>query len=74
MTIDHITRAHLVAYDVQRELMPLVLAHCDYSLSVGEGTNITYNLPALERQISDRFITGKAHVEMKVFRTVFQRQ
>ena len=69
MPIDFVTRAHLVAYDVERDLMPLVLAHCDYSLSVGQGTNITYNLAALERQIVDRFVNGKAHVEMKVMST-----
>ena len=67
--IDFVTRSHLVAYDVERDLMPLVLAHCDYSLSVGQGTNITYNLAALERQIVDRFVNGKAHVEMKVMST-----
>ena len=69
MPIDFVTRAHLVSYDVERDLMPLVLAHCDYSLSVGRGTNITYNLAALERQIVDRFVNGKAHVEMKVIST-----
>ena len=67
--IDFVTRAHLVAYEVERDLMPLVLAHCDYSLSVGQGTNITYNLAALERQIVDRFVNGKAYVEMKVVLT-----
>ena len=66
MPIEFVTRAHLVAYDVERDLMPLVLAYCDYSLSVGQGTNITYNLAALERQIIARFVNGKAHVEMKV--------
>ena len=67
--VDFVTRAHLVAYDVKRDLMPLVLAHCDYSLSVGQGTNITYNLASLERQIVNRFLHGKAHVEMKVITT-----
>jgi hypothetical protein len=73
VNIDHLTRDHLVAYDVQRDLLPVVLAHCDYSLSFGEGTKITYNLPALERQIINRFIIGKAIVEMKDYRIAFRK-
>ena len=64
--MEEVTKAQLVAYDVERDLMPLVFAHCDYSLAVGEGTKITYNLQALERQIIDRFLVGKPHVDMKV--------
>lgn len=60
------TVAHLIAYDVERDLMPLIFAHCDYTLAVGEGTKITYNLLALERQIADRFIVGKPHIDMEV--------
>jgi hypothetical protein len=71
--LEFVTSAHLVAYDVEKDLMPLVLAHCDYSLSVGQGTNITYNLPALEKQIVDRFVNGKAHVEMKDCRIAFRK-
>lgn len=63
--MEEVTRAHLIAYDVQRDLMPLVFAHCDYSLAVGEGTKITYNLPALERQLVDRLLVGKPHIDMK---------
>ena len=66
MSTDDVTLAHLVAYDVERDLMPLVLAHCDYSLAVGERTEISYNLPALEKQIIDRFVAGRPHIDMKV--------
>ena len=66
MSTDDVTSAHLVAYDVERDLMPLVLAHCDYSLAVGQGTEISYNLPALEKQIVDRFVVGRPHIDMKV--------
>ena len=66
VSTDDVTPAHLVAYDVERDLMPLVLAHCDYSLAVGQGTEISYNLPALEKQIVDRFVVGRPHIHMKV--------
>lgn len=66
ISIDEVTTAHLIAYDVERDLMPLVFSHCDYSLAVGEGEKSSYNFQALERQIVDRFIAGKPLVAMKV--------
>ena len=48
---------HLLTYEQQ--LPSLVLSHCHYSLAVGRGQDISYDLPALEKQLLDRFIHGK---------------
>jgi hypothetical protein len=74
VSMEDVTRAQLVACDVERDLMPIVFAHCDYSLAAGEGTKITYDLAALERQIIDRFFVGKPHVDMKVYRVAFRKE
>ena len=65
--MEEVTKSQLIAYDVERDLMPLVYAHCDYSLAVGEGTKISYNLQALERQIVDRFLVGRPNIDMQVY-------
>lgn len=74
VSMEDVTRAQLVACDVERDLMPIVFAHCDYSLAAGEGAKITYDLAALERQIIDRFFVGKPHVDMKVYRVAFRKE
>ena len=55
--ITHIHGCHLLTYEQQ--LPSLVLSHCHYSLAVGRGQDISYDLPALEKQLLDRFIHGK---------------
>ena len=64
--MSEITRAQLISYDFERDFFPLVLAHCNYSLEVGKGSDVTYDFAALERQLIDRFLTGKPHVLFKV--------
>jgi hypothetical protein len=71
--MEEVTKSQLIAYDVERDLMPLVYAHCDYSLAVGEGTKIAYNLPALERQIVDRFLVGRPLIDMQVYRLAYRK-
>ncbi|CAB4005449.1 Hypothetical predicted protein [Paramuricea clavata] len=67
----NITKAHLVAYDPEKDFLPMILAHCDYSLKVGEGTTVEFNWKCLERQLVDRFIRGRPRlislVELFVF-------
>ena len=65
-----VTRANLISYDFEKDLLPLVLAHCHYSLEVGRGTDITYDYKALERQLIDRFLLGKPHIVFKVINTL----
>ena len=60
------TSSHLIAYDVERDLMPLILAQCNYSLEVGKGTVVEYNWAGLERQLIDRFIRGRPLIDYQV--------
>ena len=61
-----VTMSHLIAYDPERDLLPLILAHCNYSLEVGQETLVHYDWEALERQLIDRFLRGRPFVEFKV--------
>ena len=55
--ITHVRPCHLLEYE--HHLQSIILSHCHYSLTVGRGRNIKYNLPALEKHVLDKFIYGK---------------
>ncbi|XP_070580814.1 E3 ubiquitin-protein ligase rnf213-alpha-like isoform X2 [Ptychodera flava] len=68
-----LTPADLIAYDPEKDLLPMVLSHCNYSLEVGRGTLVEYDLPSLERQLEERFIRGKAKILRKIEQLVFRQ-
>uniref|UniRef100_A0A667YC06 Ring finger protein 213b n=1 Tax=Myripristis murdjan TaxID=586833 RepID=A0A667YC06_9TELE len=47
----------------ERELLPLVLAHCHYTLRKGKETDSSYNLPGIQTQLARRFLSGKPLIE-----------
>ena len=53
-------KCHVIDY--QQELMHVILSHCTYSLKLGSGTDISYDLPALEKHILDRFFSGRPQI------------
>ena len=55
--ITHLHLCHMLEYEQQ--LQSIILSHCHYSLTVGKGQEITYDLPALEQHILNRFVYGK---------------
>ena len=73
ISMTDVTISQLIAYDPERDLLPLILAHCNYSLEVGQETFVQYDWTALERQLTDRFLKGRPFVVFKVhhFRCVF---
>ncbi|KAL6475683.1 hypothetical protein MHYP_G00167230, partial [Metynnis hypsauchen] len=48
----------------EKELLPLVLAHCNYTLIKGQQTATDYDLQAIERQLNRRFLAGKPRIQM----------
>ena len=66
VSVSEVTLSHLIAYDPERDLLPLILAHCNYSLEVGQETSVHYDWAALERQLIDRLLRGRPFVEFKV--------
>ena len=64
--LSEVTQAQLVVYDHERDFLPMVYAHCDYSLEISRGTEVTYNFPGLERQLIETFVRGKPSIDVKV--------
>ncbi|XP_072523911.1 E3 ubiquitin-protein ligase rnf213-beta [Salminus brasiliensis] len=47
----------------EKELLPLVLAHCNYTLVKGQQTSSDYDVQAIERQLNRRFLAGKPRIQ-----------
>ncbi|KAK3585576.1 hypothetical protein CHS0354_036763 [Potamilus streckersoni] len=69
-----ITSAHLISYHPEQDILPLVLANCNYSFEVGKGTTIEYNFANLERQIMDRFLFGKCFIHIEIDLMVYRAE
>ena len=70
-TVQEATAAHLVSFLPDRDILPLVLAHCNYSLSVGDqsqGTSLQYDFKGLEKRIEEKFIRGRTRLKAHVCR------
>jgi len=59
-----VTHAHLISYDPERDILPLVLANCQYTFELGKGTKIEYDFVGLERQLMDKFLFAKSHIQI----------
>lgn len=58
--------AHLVYFHPERDLQPIILANCTYSLEVGKGSRIEYNLRTMQKQVEERFIWGRPRLQFQV--------
>ncbi|XP_067673877.1 E3 ubiquitin-protein ligase rnf213-alpha-like [Haliotis asinina] len=56
---------HLVSYHPDRDLLPLVLANCNYSFELGKGTTIEYDFEGFEYQLKEVILQAKSRVEQK---------
>ncbi|VDI52044.1 Hypothetical predicted protein [Mytilus galloprovincialis] len=57
-----ITSTHMISYHPDSDLLPIVLANCNYTFQVGEGTRLEYNFATLESQLIDRFLITKSDI------------
>ena len=61
--LSQLQHCHLLNYE--SHIISVVLSHCHHSLEVGKGTDIQYDLQALEKKIVDRFIHGKPLIQFE---------
>lgn len=58
--LSHIQLIHVISY--QHKLVPIILTHCHYSLQYGKGSEVKYDLQAIEKDIFEKFIFGKPKI------------
>eukprot|EP00064_Thunnus_orientalis_P007838 superscaffoldBa00000892_g7860 len=59
VSVAELTEQHVISYEVEKDLLPLVLSNCQYSLEHGHETISQYDLPRIQQQILTRFLQGK---------------
>ena len=69
--VSYILQCHLLDYE--NHLLSIVLSHCHYSLRHGKGQDVTYDYPALEKHLVDRFIHGKPLIQLEIPQVVYRK-
>nr|XP_046247516.1 E3 ubiquitin-protein ligase rnf213-alpha-like isoform X2 [Scatophagus argus] len=59
VNVGDLMEQHVISYEVEKDLLPLVLSNCQYSLERGHETISHYDLPQIQQQILTRFLQGK---------------
>ncbi|XP_074524614.1 E3 ubiquitin-protein ligase rnf213-alpha-like [Halichoeres trimaculatus] len=62
VSLAELTEQHVISYEVDKDLLPLVLSNCQYSLERGHETISQYDLPRIQQQILTRFLQGKPSI------------
>uniref|UniRef100_A0A671V7R4 Uncharacterized protein n=2 Tax=Sparus aurata TaxID=8175 RepID=A0A671V7R4_SPAAU len=62
VSVAELTEEHVICYDMEKDLLPLVLSNCQYSLERGHETISQFDLPRIQQQILTRFLQGKPHI------------
>lgn len=66
VSLTEVSDLHVIRYDVDRDLLPLVLSNCQYSMERGQETLSEYDLPKIQQQVFARFLQGKPQITLTV--------
>ncbi|XP_050960325.1 E3 ubiquitin-protein ligase rnf213-alpha-like, partial [Labeo rohita] len=69
-----LTELHVIHYEYERDLLPLILSNCQYSMERRQETLMEYNLPSIQHQIFTRFLQGKPLITLNGIPTMVKRQ
>ncbi|TNN23161.1 E3 ubiquitin-protein ligase rnf213-beta [Liparis tanakae] len=61
--LENVSETQLTLCSPERQLLPLALAHCHYTLRRGGETDRTYDLPGIQAQLARRFLAGKPLIQ-----------
>ncbi|XP_037836891.1 E3 ubiquitin-protein ligase rnf213-beta isoform X2 [Kryptolebias marmoratus] len=73
VSLERISETQLTLCHPERELLPLVLANCSYTLQKGGETGSSYDLPAIQTQLARRFLAGKPLIQADASRYLSRR-
>ncbi|XP_043761210.1 E3 ubiquitin-protein ligase RNF213-like isoform X2 [Cervus elaphus] len=65
---------HVISYEVERDLIPLILSNCQYHVQQGGETLQEFDLEKIQRQIISRFLQGKPRLTLKGIPTLVYRR
>nr|XP_019957387.1 PREDICTED: E3 ubiquitin-protein ligase RNF213 [Paralichthys olivaceus] len=68
-----VTELHVIRYELEKDLMPLVLSNTQYSIERGQETIHEYDLPKIQQQIVSHFLLGKPLITLNGIPTLVNR-
>ncbi|XP_073346346.1 E3 ubiquitin-protein ligase rnf213-beta [Pagrus major] len=63
LPLEKISETQLTLCHPERELLPLVLSHCQYTLKKGGETGTSYDLQGIQTELARRFLAGKPIIQ-----------
>ncbi|XP_026716672.1 E3 ubiquitin-protein ligase RNF213 isoform X2 [Athene cunicularia] len=64
---------HLISYEVERDLIPLILSNCQYSMERGGQTLQDFDLERIQQQVISKFLQGKPLITLMGIPTLVYR-
>ncbi|NWZ67491.1 RN213 ligase, partial [Acrocephalus arundinaceus] len=64
---------HVISYEVERDLIPLILSNCQYSMEKGGETLQDFDLERIQQQMISRFLQGKPLITLTGIPTLVYR-
>ncbi|NXM67952.1 RN213 ligase, partial [Serilophus lunatus] len=64
---------HLITYEVERDLIPLILSNCQYSMEKGGETLQDLDLERIQQQVISKFLQGKPLITLTGIPTLVHR-
>ncbi|XP_039566699.1 E3 ubiquitin-protein ligase RNF213-like [Passer montanus] len=64
---------HLISYEVERDLIPLILSNCQYSMEKGGETLQDFDLERIQQQVISKFLQGKPLIMLTGIPTLVYR-
>ncbi|XP_021270744.1 E3 ubiquitin-protein ligase RNF213 isoform X1 [Numida meleagris] len=64
---------HLISYEVERDLIPLILSNCQYSMEKGGETLQHFDLERIQQQVISKFLQGKPLITLMGIPTLVYR-
>ncbi|KAJ8362842.1 hypothetical protein SKAU_G00116730, partial [Synaphobranchus kaupii] len=74
VSVTDLTELHVIGYEPERDLIPLILSNCQYSLERGQETLSQYDLPKIQQLILSRILQGKPFIDLPGIPALFTRQ
>ncbi|KAM5170405.1 E3 ubiquitin-protein ligase RNF213-like [Mantella aurantiaca] len=59
-----VTDLHVISYELERDLVPIVLSNCQYSLESGKETLQEFDFPKIQHQLTSHLFQGKPLITM----------
>uniref|UniRef100_G1KRE3 RING-type E3 ubiquitin transferase n=1 Tax=Anolis carolinensis TaxID=28377 RepID=G1KRE3_ANOCA len=64
---------HVITYEVERDLIPLILSNCHYSMEKGGEAIQEFDLEKIQQQVISRFLQGKPLISLTGLPTLVYR-